>query len=510
MPQIINTNISSLNSQRHLNNSQSALSQAMERLSSGKRINSAKDDAAGLNIAEKMTTQIGGMNQAIRNAYDGVSLGQTAEGALATSGDMLQRIRVLAVQASNATNTSEDRQAIQDEVSQLASELNRIALTTSFNGQKLLDGTMGAQNFQVGANAGEIITANGMNFQTNLYGDHRIKANGATVKLSAAGDFGDRPATDYTAEEIVINGPLGKATITAGTETTTARDRAISVNAKTGDTGVKAQARTEAFFTATADHSHTYLLQSDNSTEVTIAFAVGEQNADGYAQAINAFNAQSSKTGVTAEYDAANGGIKLVNASGNDIQIANSSTAAGSAGTVTTYTAEGTSAGSTALALAAANGDVTTAFVKGVLTFDAEKSYSITATLTANSAFGIVDSTAIAAGAAVGSSKLRAVAELDVTTFDKAQLALAIVDSAIGTINKERARYGALQRRFESTIDNLRVSSENTSNARSRIQDADYAEETAALSRATILQQAGTAMLAQANQIPQTVLSLIR
>ncbi|NLC24867.1 MAG: flagellin [Oxalobacter sp.] len=518
MPQIINTNISSLNSQRHLNKTQSSLSTALERLSSGKRINSAKDDAAGLGISSRMTTQVNGMNQAIRNARDGISMGQTAEGALSTTADMLQRIRTLAVQASNATNASLDRQASQDEVGQLAAELNRIATTTSFNGQKLLDGSMGAQNFQVGANAGELITSSGMNFKTNVYGTHRVQADAHLGMTSAAGAFGQL-SSSYTAQTITINGSLGAATVTtaaaaaAGVRGTSAAELAAMVNTKQGETGVTATARTEVLFKAVKGQG-TYLLASENSdaNAVTISFNVGDTatTADDFASAINAFNAQSSKTGVTAEYDEANQGIKLVNAAGNDINIANSNTTSGQTGSVTAYKADGKlNASGQALAVAGAVGTYTTAAMKGVVTYDSSASYSLSQTAAAaGAAFGTKDNGVVLASAA-GGSVLKSVAELDVTDFKKAQLAIAIVDAAINTVNKEMSRYGALQARFESTIANLEVNSENTANARSRIQDADYAQETAELSRASILQQAGTAMLAQANQMPQSVLSLI-
>lgn len=522
MPQMINTNISSLNSQRHLNTTQSALSTALERLSSGKRINSAKDDAAGLGISSRMTTQINGMNQAIRNANDGISLSQTAEGALSTSADMLQRIRTLAVQSSNATNSSLDRQASQDEVGQLVSELNRIANTTSFNGQNLLDGTMGAQNFQVGANAGEIITANGTNFKTSVYGVNRVQADAALSKGVAAGaaTFATK-SSGFKAQTITINGPLGAATVgptTAAADNvrgTTAQEMAALVNVQSDKTGVTASARTEVLFKAGAAESYSYKLASENkdADAVTVSFAVSGafSTADDYAAAINAFNAQSSKTGVTAEYDSTNKGIKLVNANGNDINMASTLTT-GTPGTLQTYMADKTKATNvnTTVPLAnAAAADMTTVYTKGVVTFDATQSFSLSQTADADNAFGITDNAVVGTSAA-GASKLKSVAELDVTTFDGAQLALAIVDGAINTVNKEMARYGALQARFESTISNLEVNSENTANARSRIQDADYASETAELSRATILQQAGTAMLAQANQTPQNVLSLIR
>ncbi|MEG1118376.1 MAG: flagellin, partial [Janthinobacterium sp.] len=228
MAAVINTNISSLNSQRNLSTSQSALSTSLQRLSSGMRINSAKDDAAGLAISDRMTSQIRGMTQATRNANDGVSLAQTAEGALASSGDILQRIRELAVQSSNATNSSSDRQALQTEVGQLSSELNRIAQTTSFNGQALLDGTMGTANFQVGADANQLISASGANFLTNTYGNNRVSNDSTAVKATTN--------ADAATKDIKISGALGSATYKTTAATETAKGIAAGVNKMTSST----------------------------------------------------------------------------------------------------------------------------------------------------------------------------------------------------------------------------------------------------------------------------------
>ena len=199
MPQVINTNIMSLNSQRNLNTSQDALQTSLQRLSSGLRINSAKDDAAGLAISERFTSQIRGLNQAVRNANDGISLSQTAEGALSESGNILQRIRELAVQSANATNSASDRQALQSEVGQLVSELDRIASSTEFNGQKLLDGTFGTAIYQVGANANQTIQATTANFRTNNFGNYRIE--GADASAGAAARIGG--------ETLNVSGSLG-------------------------------------------------------------------------------------------------------------------------------------------------------------------------------------------------------------------------------------------------------------------------------------------------------------
>jgi flagellin len=188
MAAVINTNIASLNAQRNLGTSQTALATSLQRLSSGLRINSAKDDAAGLAISDRMTSQIRGGDQARRNANDGVSLAQTAEGALSSANDMLQRIRELSIQSANATNSVNDRAALQAEANQLTAELDRVATTTQFNGQNILDGTFGSANFQVGANANQTITATTGNFRTASYGNYRIGASVAATS-SSAGDL---------------------------------------------------------------------------------------------------------------------------------------------------------------------------------------------------------------------------------------------------------------------------------------------------------------------------------
>ena len=485
MPQIINTNMSSLNSQRHLNATENDLFTTMQRLSSGKRINSAKDDAAGLGISERMTSQINGMNQAIRNARDGISLGQTAEGALGTMNDMLQRVRVLAVQASNATNSPADRQALQDEVGQLVSELNRIAEVTTFNGQHLLDGTMGTQYFQIGPNAGETIGANGTNFLTNNYGNYRVQ------------NVAKKPDTAKAAEVVKITGYLGSAdlNITAGDN---ARTIVGKVNNLSGDTGVTATAQTTALLTCTPGQTFAFQMSSNNADDdpVTISFAVGNDLSlgDSFAAAINAINAQTAKTGVMAEYDSVNMGIKLTNQGGNDIKMSQSITT--STAYMNTYDANGIVDATSQTEVSGDPADPTVNY--GVVTLDSPNSF-VAENVSGGGAYNLV-----------GTASLMPVSQLDVSTFEKAQEAIVTVDSALVHIVGEMARYGALQARFESTISNLEVTSENTSNSRSRIQDADYAQETANLARATILRQAGTSMLSQANQMPQTVLGLLQ
>ena len=483
MSSVINTNVASLNAQRNLSSSQTSLNTSIQRLSSGLRINSAKDDAAGLAISDRMNSQIKGMNQATRNANDGVSMAQTAEGALSSSGDMLQRIRELAVQSSNASNSASDRKALQTEVSQLTSELNRVASTTQFNGQNLLDGTMGTANFQVGANANQLISMTGANFGTSTYG------NNTTTNLGTVG------TTDaITGGDLTINGGAGSATIAIAAGTS-AKDAAAAINNKSGDTGVTASAQTNAFFQAASGGSFTLQVTSDNNgagaSPVTIAFQVGSggTSADDYAAAISAFNAQSAKTGVTASYDATNQGLKLSNANGNDISLTDNDTTV-PANTLSAYAADGTSDTSTGTALSG-----TAAVAKGAITLDSAQAFSTTDA----SGFGTA-----------ASSDLKSVANIDVSTFDGAQAAIKIADAALSKVNDQRAQLGALQSRFDSTISNLQATNENLSASRSRIVDTDFASETANMTRGQILQQAGTSMLAQANSLPNGVLSLLR
>jgi len=497
MAQVINTNIASLNAQRNLNTSQSSLSTSLQRLSTGLRINSAKDDAAGLAIADRMTSQIRGLNQASRNANDGISMAQTAEGALSSAGDILQRVRELAVQSSNASNSSSDRQALQKEVNALTSELDRIATSTQFNGQNLLDGTLGTSNFQVGANANQLISITSANFRTNSYGNNRTAGNGPAAQANTS--VATAAAAALTAGSITVNGYLGSSTAIATSAGDSAQKTAASINAQTSKTGVTATASTQANVAMVSGNAYTLAITADNTTAVNVSFTIGAgTTASDYASAISAFNAVSSQTGVTAEFDATNGGLKLSNASGSTIGMQNTSTATTADVTLKSYTAAG---GLGAAATVTDAGTAATAFgaVVGSIKLDSQQSFSVTDTTTAATSFNIN-----------GSSALKTVASLDVTSFDNAQSALAIVDSALAAVTNQRASYGAVQNRFENTVANLQTSSENLSASRSRIQDTDFAAETANLTRAQILQQAGTAMLAQAKALPQNVLSLLQ
>jgi len=419
MAQVINTNTMSLNAQRNLSSSGASLATTIQRLSSGSRINSAKDDAAGLAISERFGTQIRGIDVAIRNANDGISLAQTAEGSLSEIGNNLQRIRELSVQSSNATNSASDRKALQAEVTQLVSEIDRVAKQSDFNGTKLLDGSFNSQLFQVGANASQGIAIDKIvNAKTDSLGS-------ATFAEALVGT-----ALDETDSEPAAN--------------TTYQGLQIKVAAE----GVELD----------ADEAKTFDIGD-------ISVKKGESIA---AATVSAINGKIGETGVYAEL--------------------------GKDGAITLTSVKAGQQFATAIS---ADIDATTV---------PEGYEAITATAELLGLAAAADTGGTIAEDAKGST----LKDLSITTAAGAQQALDIVDKALESINSSRADLGAIQNRFTSVVANLQTSTENLSASRSRIRDTDFAKETAELTRTQILQQAGTAMLAQANQVPQNVLSLLR
>ena len=395
MAMTINTNVVSLNAQRNLSLSGGALASSMQRLSSGLRVNSAKDDAAGLAIAERMNAQAKGLAVAARNANDGISLAQTAEGALGKVGDMLQRMRELAVQASNATNSETDRKALQAEVTQLTSEIDRVAKSTAFNGRKLLDGSFAGAVFQVGASAGDNITVGALS-------NGKADSLGASKFASAAGAL---TATAPSAAELA-----GKTTVVTITH----------AGAGAGSTVLN-------------------LTEAASSKEERLG------------QVMAAINAKSADSGVTAYWETVNG-VQQLN-------------------------------------------------------FLSDKGEFSIATTGANAWSGFAD---IAITTNFATARTGGIGDAKVDTQANAWQALKKIDAALDSVNASRGNLGALQTRFEKTVENIDIMNESISAARGRIVDADFAAETANLSRTQILQQAGTAMVAQANQLPQNVLSLLR
>ncbi|MGH8352863.1 MAG: flagellin [Pseudomonas sp.] len=501
----VNTNVASLNTQRNLTGSSKALDTSLQRLSTGFRINSAKDDAAGLQISNRLSSQVSGLNVAVRNANDGISLSQTAEGALQQSTNLLQRTRDLALQSANGSNSATERRALQDEVTQLQSELNRIADTTSFGGRKVLDGSFGSQSFQVGANAFETINVALGNFRADNIGSHSRDLNNSTTGAATAnqlGGFQVVTGADGATDPSVAapaNGVTGNLTINGLKSATfavsgSAKSVAASVNNNSGTTGVTADARTVVQLSSIENDTYSFDLAAANSASpVSIRATVASGDLASLAGAINA---EVGKTGVSATVEGS--ALKLVNEAGEDIAITNfRSTGAGDF-TVTNFNYTG----ETALAASTGTlGENDSTRSVGTVKLNSAKSFTTSAST------ATVDGTA---AASVNVSALQKVSEIDISTAIGAQKALDVLDQALSFVDGARAELGAVQNRFENTISNLQNISENASAARSRIRDTDYAAETSTLTKNQILQQAGTAILAQANQLPQAVLSLLQ
>ncbi|WP_404436445.1 flagellin [Stutzerimonas chloritidismutans] len=420
----VNTNIASLNTQRNLQSSSNALSTSMQRLSTGSRINSAKDDAAGLQISNRLTSQINGLGVAVKNANDGISLAQTAEGALQQSTNILQRMRDLSLQSANGSNSDSERKALDSEVGQLKKELDRISNTTTFGGRKLLDGNFGTTSFQVGSAANELISV-GIDemSSTSLKGSY---FQGTSEAVALVGATAGTPGSPGVGTDPLDPGYVAPVPAVPGTPGTP-------------------PAAGEVTLTITL---------SDSSTTTVIAEMKGgetaRQAADKIAAAVNDAN-----VGVGA----------FVNEDTNAIE----------------YVAKADDSGASVLT-------------------------SITATA------GTTGLTTLGATTAAGmaAANENTVSKIDITTAKGAQAAVLVIDDAIKAIDSQRADLGAVQNRFDNTISNLQNISENVSAARGRIQDTDFAAETANLSKNQILQQAGTAILAQAKQLPQAVLSLLQ
>ncbi len=610
MPQVINTNVASLNSQRNLTTSQGQLATALQRLSSGLRINSAKDDAAGLAISERFTTQIRGLNQAVRNANDGISLAQTAEGALAETGNALQRIRELAIQSANSTNSASDRQALNAEAAQLLAEVQRIAQSTQFNGQNILDGTFSSAQFQVGANANQTISFGIQGSTTDTLGAYQA------TSLAVSDDAFDGAGFTINGVEVGVSAETSAAGVSADSATA----KATAINAQSSLTGVTATASNEVVGAAPIARAGL----ANGALRINgIAVGAIASNTNAVTQgrsAATAINAVSNQTGVTAVADASTGALTLTAADGRNIQIESGvastdgatavynatglsvdavlpedhdtctiptegfdttatagllftgdtveidgvtyefratsagvgagnvwvEVADGAADTVvgdalrdaineqfdagnTTVEATGTGAsvvvtnsmlGSQRAAIAdyyVATLTDAAGLAVSALTSGTDGAYTAggittrgTQTLSSASNFTLSGDDLAYAGLTNANPQLNSLNEVDISTVEGANAAIAVLDGALSQVTSIRADLGAVQNRFGSTIANLQTTAENLTAARSRILDADFAQETANLTRAQILQQAGTAILAQANAIPQNVLSLLR
>jgi flagellin len=474
----VNTNVLSLNAQRNLSNSEGALGQALERLSSGLRINSAKDDAAGLAIAERLTTQIRGLNQAVRNANDGISLSQTTEGALNEVVSNLQRIRELAVQSANGTNSGDNRAALDAEVQERLAEIDRIANQTNFNGLNVLDGTFGAATFQVGSEVGDTITLDlSASARTGDLGQIAQDTGAAAVDANGIGS-----------NEVTINGTTVanssnfEGDTAAGQTADSAFAKAAAINAS-GISGVTAEANATVVTADNAgagvtldDAGDNYTLEVNGVTVVDVT-GTGAVSQDDLVAAIN--NA-TSVTGVTASVNDSNT-IELTAADGRNITVN---------ATLTNNSGTGDATAFDSGAAATTRADVTLTSPTGAITV-----------VDANNRLGFGSTTI-----ALDTETLSGV---DITTVENSEDAINRVDAALATINAQRGDLGAVQNRLESTISNLSNVVVNLEASRSRIIDADFAAETAKLTRAQILQQAGVSVVSQANAAPQSVLGLL-
>jgi flagellin len=496
MPLTLNTNIDSLNAQRNLTTSKGSLSQALQRLSSGLRINSAADDAAGLAISQQFTTQINGTNQAVNNANDAVSEAQTAGGALSTLNDNLQSIRTLAVESANGSNSAADRAALDAEVQQQIAEITRIAAQTSFNGKNVLDGTSGTTTFQVGANVGNTISINlSQGVRADQIGQVASSANltggNANIAVTSTALSGSNLTIQVgTGTAVTIGSSVaGSAGATAGQSAFSAYAKASAINAA-GVAGLTASASTTvtgtgAFSTITGGVSGltTYALTINGvniygSTGTTIASG---QTLTG-SNVATQINLYTSQTGVTASLSG--GALQLTAADGRDINQAET--------IVLGATGAGTGTGA---AIAAAQS-------RGTVALSAASSITVGGTGSADIGYNAAGQT-ISLGA-------QTLANQNVLTVTGANNTIQAIDSALATVSSFQSALGAIQNRFTSTVSNLQSTSQNLTASRSTIQDADFAAETAKLTQSNVLQQAGISVLAQANQEPQLILKLLQ
>ena len=483
------TNTSSLNAQRNLSNSSNDLATSMQRLSSGMRINSAKDDAAGLQIANRLTSQVNGLGVAQRNANDGISMAQTAEGAMSASSDILQRMRDLALQSANGSNSGDDRAALQKEVVALQSELTRIAETTSFGGQQLLNGSFGTKSFQVGSNANEVINMTMGNIAAENLGSQLMQGGGSIVgRATAAGT--DLVVNGIGAEtDLVIKGNGGAKTdpiIYDGNDSS--KDIATAINKATaaGSVSVKASVENITKMTLDAAANSGLLTMTLNGEDISVSNFL-QSDVTKLAAAIN----ENTNTNVTASVDENDPSV-LILTSDDDIEIVD--VASSNITTTTDPLATVTGNDGVAVALTQANDSITSV---GELRLNSTEGFSI------------VDGNTDVFSTATLNSSIDAISDVDLSTQAKSQSAIEVIDAALASIDGQRADLGAVQNRFDYTISNLSNIQENVSSSRGRIQDTDFAVETANLTKNQILQQAGTSILAQANQLPQAALSLL-
>ncbi|MEY2334373.1 flagellin [Acidithiobacillus ferrianus] len=521
---ILNTNTSALNTINALNSTQGSLNTYLQQLSTGKSINNPADNPAGYAIAQRFQTQINGLNQAVSNGNQGVSLVQTATGAIQNQTSLLQQIRTTAVQAANGSNTTQDRAALQGVVSQLLAQVQTIATQTQFNGQNILDGTFSGSTFQVGANANQIINVSVGNTQTNAMGNYTTAASGSvytssgsfqmggyavggafTLSASGVGNFTSGTGTSG----INVQGSAGNAYVGVSSSTESAANLASAVNAVSSQTGVSAQATTSVAFTASSG-TYTFTLSNGSSGSPTNAVNISASVTNGsngqadLSSLVTAINNQAAITGTSATTQTVNGTQELVltNANGNNINISAGVTAGGalsgagltSGSTGSLQAVSGSGISSVGLAITSASANV---LIQGAVQFNSSSSYAIGNG--ANIGFNT------AATGITGSS----VSSVNVSSAAGAQQAIGILDQAINYLNQQNGALGATQNRIQASVANDQTTATNLQSAQSVVQDANIAQATSQMTKYQILQQAGISTLAQENSLQQSFLKLI-
>ncbi|NWL21823.1 flagellin N-terminal helical domain-containing protein [Pseudomonas umsongensis] len=477
----VNTNIASLTTQGNLNKAGNSLATSMQRLSSGLRINSAKDDAAGLQIANRLTSQINGLGQAVKNVNDGISIAQTAEGAMQASTDILQKMRTLALSSATGSLSADDRKSNNDEYQALTAELTRISQTTTFGGQKLLDGSYGTKAIQVGANANETINLSLENVAANKIGSQQIKSSaitpdvdglaGGTITVTGNGQSTDVDyAAGASAKSIAksLNGAIGGLTATASTEVKFSVDEALT----------KATPAAPASFKLDVGGS-------------SVDF-IGVMDNAGLADQLKS---NAAKLGISVNFDETKGTLEIKSDTGENIKF--TGTAGSAAIGVNVKDGNGDYATAAGVEVYTPVADGADLIATGQIALDSAKGYSLS---------GVAE----LFGAATVTSTQTSIADTDVTDATNAQNALAVIDKAIGVIDGVRSGLGATQNRLTTTADNLQNIQKNSTAARSTVQDVDFAAETAELTKQQTLQSASTAILSQANQMPSAVLKLLQ
>jgi len=560
----VQTNVASINAQRNLGKSGGDLQTSMQRLASGLRINSAKDDAAGMQISNRLTSQVNGLNVAVRNANDGISMAQTAEGALQESSNILQRMRDLSVQSANGTYSDGDRAALQEEVVQLQRELDRIASTTSFGDRKLLDGSFGTEAFQVGAKSFETINVSVGSFFAEDMGSESYELkdlqasfaavgsqNAAGTSLQSTADLGfgnfaavnagmavsdytnsveGQTATVATAATVSLNvkGELGSASATIKGINGSAYEAERAIDQISAKTGVEADARTTMtldFFNngndtavLTGDATFTLELRGENTDTskegALVKFSI--QDTEDLTAVVNAFNEVATETGISASLTG-DGRVALTSERGDNITFENMQVEFNGVGSLMAISAAsygfdgdvantGTAIADGTLFAAGAGAsetDAVFATVVGTVRLNSNDDFKVTVS---SAAGGMLQGNTDTSSAISGKETVE---DIDIGTALGAQKAIDVLDGALSYIDSQRAGLGAVQNRLSTTVSNLENVVENASASRSRIRDTDFATETASLTKSQILQQASTSILAQANQLPQTALSLL-